>query len=177
MSIVETHKHRRSPPFWGCHPSSCFRGVLLSVSTCSLVWKQSITPINTPPKLSAPERRQLLRWGSGYMVGPLVSTRCSCYVVSWVRVYIVFSCFSFTFANEKRKNEFVFRFQKWSKKNELVFSFFVRKFENRKGKDGIYTDPTDRVVSLTLRVRSSHALCFVKHAMLFWWDKRRIRVC
>ena len=61
--------------------------------------------------------------------------------------------------NAKTKNEFVFRFSYFTFENEFVFRFsfanlktknekeirylfFVRKFENEKGKNGIYTDPS-----------------------------------
>ena len=42
----------------------------------------------------------------------------------------------------KTKNEFVFRFSYFTFENEkrIRYPFFVRKFENEKGKNGIYTD-------------------------------------
>ena len=47
----------------------------------------------------------------------------------------------------KCKNEFVFRFSYFTFENEkgIRYPFFVRKFENEKGKNGIYTDPYSSV--------------------------------
>ena len=61
-----------------------------------------------------------------------------------VRVYTVFSFFVFNIANEKRISFsfFLLHFWKRKTKNEkgIRFSSFVRKYENEKRKDGIYTD-------------------------------------
>ena len=58
----------------------------------------------------------------------------------------VFRFSYFTFENEKRKTNsfFVFLTSLLKTKNEkgIRYPFFVRKFENEKGKNGIYTDHT-----------------------------------
>ena len=52
--------------------------------------------------------------------------------------------FGRSFLNAKTKNDSFFRFSYFTFENEkpICFLFFVRKFENVKGKDGIYTDPS-----------------------------------
>jgi len=50
--------------------------------------------------------------------------------------------------------------QKRKTKDEFVFSFFVLKFQNENGKDGMYTDPNSEQIhiqqTLTKRIALKH---------------------
>ena len=85
--------------------------------------------------------------------------------------FFVFRFSYFTFENEKRKTnsffllqfwkrktkkEFVFRFSfrnlKTKNEKRIRYPFFVRKFENEKGKNDIYTDPPGQSVNSAIHM-------------------------
>ena len=72
----------------------------------------------------------------------------------------------FSFANFKTKNEFVFHSQvsKRKAKKKIGYPFFVRKFENKKGKNGIYTDQ-DRVQKAVI-IQTNSTMTFLENNLM-----------